>query len=186
MSLFEYLAIAFSLVFSFAAMRLVSGLPHAVDPRRRFWIHLTLVSLHFLIVAVVFWIFWSYRDVEWSLARFLLALAVPVLLYFNACVLIPEDPASVESWRDYYFSARRRYFVGICLWALAAFAASSIMLDLPLTHPARVIQATAFALGVLGAASGHPRVHAGIAISLLGLASIASFAMASRPGALLH
>ena len=32
MSLFVYLAIAFSLVFSFAAIRLVSGLPYALDP----------------------------------------------------------------------------------------------------------------------------------------------------------
>jgi len=34
-TLFEYLAIAFSLVFSFAAVRLVGGLPYALEPGRR-------------------------------------------------------------------------------------------------------------------------------------------------------
>ena len=37
MTLFEYLAIAFSLVLSFSAMRLVAGLPYAAHPNRRYW-----------------------------------------------------------------------------------------------------------------------------------------------------
>ena len=115
MSLFEYLAIAFSLVFSFSAMRLVSGLPHALDPTRRYWVHVSLVFLQLLSTAGIFWGFWSYRDVEWTFPRFLLALASPVVVYFNACTLIPEASASVESWRTYYFAARKRYFMGICI-----------------------------------------------------------------------
>lgn len=186
MSLFEYLAIAFSLVFSFAAMRLVSGLPHALDSGRRYWVHLVLVFLQLLAITGVFWIFWSYRDVEWSFPRFLLALASPAILYFNACTLIPEAPASVESWRAYYFSTRKRYFVAVCFWALAVGAASSVILRMPLTHPARALQGVAFALGVLGAASANPRVHAAIAACLLGLSLLAMFVVASRPGAFAH
>ena len=46
MTLFEYLAIAFSLVLSFAAMRLVAGLPYAVQADRRYWVHLVFVFSH--------------------------------------------------------------------------------------------------------------------------------------------
>ena len=42
MTLFEYLAIAFSLVFSFIAARLVAGLPHALDSSRRYFVYLEL------------------------------------------------------------------------------------------------------------------------------------------------
>ncbi len=101
MTLFEYLAIAYSLVFSFSAMRLVGGLPHALDPNRRYWLHVCWVLIQLVGTAGQFWLFWSYRDVEWSYPRFLLTLANPSLLYFNACTLVPEAPASVESWRTY-------------------------------------------------------------------------------------
>ena len=98
MTLFEYLAIAFSLVFSFAGMRLVGGLPYAVQPSRRYWIHLNFVCLLLLAAVVQFWIFWSYRTVEWTLPTFLLVLLSPGLIYYNACTLIPENSSAVESW----------------------------------------------------------------------------------------
>jgi hypothetical protein len=183
-SLFEYLAIAFSLVLSFGVMRLISGLSHALDANRRYWVHLCLVFLHLFVITTTFWIFWSYRDVEWSFPTFLLALSGPVILYFNACALIPEAPASIESWRVYYFSIRQRYFVAICAWALSAGGASTVLLSVPAGHPIRVIQTLAFAVGVLGAVSAHPRVHAGIAVVLLSVALIAAFVFISRPDAL--
>ena len=44
------------------------------------------------------------------------ALLVPSLLYFCASVLVPENPADVESWTAYYESIRVRYFGGLALW----------------------------------------------------------------------
>ena len=184
MSLFEYLAIAFSLVFSFSVMRLVSGLPDALDPGRRYWVHVSLVGLLLLATVGIFWGFWSYRDVDWNFERFLLALANPVIVYFNACALMPEDPASVASWRAYYFTIRKRYFTGFSCWALVAAASQTVLLQMPLSHPARMVQASVFAMGVLGASSANPRVHAGIAGALLTLALLVGFVLMPRPGAL--
>jgi hypothetical protein len=45
MSLFEYLAIAFSLVLSTEAMRIVGGLPHGVDGAKRYWVRLGAVAI---------------------------------------------------------------------------------------------------------------------------------------------
>jgi hypothetical protein len=109
-TLFEYLAIAFSLVFSFAALRLVAGLPHAIAANRRYNVHVTHVFILLFATAAVFWAFWSARNVEWTFPRFLIQLAGPAALYFLACTLIPDEPVSVMSWRDYYFAVRRRYF----------------------------------------------------------------------------
>ena len=79
MTLFEYLAIAFSLLYSLAALRLLGGLPAALAPGRRYSLHLGLSVILLLWVAISFWTFWSLRDVEWTFPGFLIALAVPGL-----------------------------------------------------------------------------------------------------------
>ena len=88
MTLFEYLAIAFSLILSFAALRLIGGLPYAADPNRRYWVHLVFVCNHLAVVALVFWNLWSFRNATWTLPKFLIVLIIPGLIYFLACALI--------------------------------------------------------------------------------------------------
>ena len=181
MSLFEYVGIAFSLVFSFAAMRLVGGLPHVVDRERLYWVHLCLVCVLILVTAGVFWAFWSYRDVEWTFPRFILALANPVSIYFIACTLVPESPSTVESWRAYYYTVRRKYFVGVLLWGIVVALGSAVVLDRPFSHPTRVIQAIVIAVGVLGASSSDSRVHAGIAAFSVSVAVVGAFVVFAAP-----
>ena len=66
MTLFEYLAIAFSLVLSFSAMRLVAGLPYATQ-RGQYWVHLVFVLSQLLVTVVAFWNLWSFREATWTL-----------------------------------------------------------------------------------------------------------------------
>jgi hypothetical protein len=159
LSQFEYIAIAFSLIYSFSVMRLVSGISHALDPDRRCWVHLAHVGFQLAASAVSFWVMWSYHDAEWSLRTFLLVLAGPALFYFDATALIPEAAAAIESWRAHYFSVRKRYWVAICLWALVVAATDLALLEEPLLDPARAIQSYFLALGVTGAVSEDLRVH---------------------------
>jgi hypothetical protein len=119
LSLFEYVAIAFSLIFSFAVLRLVGGISYALEPGRVYWVHAAHVGFQLLGNVISFWVMWSYREVEWTLPTFLFVLTGPTLYYFNASVLIPEAPASVESWRAHYFSVRKRY------WGPSAFGPCS-------------------------------------------------------------
>jgi len=164
LSQFEYIAIAFSLIYSFAVMRLVGGISHVLDPGRRYWVHAALVGFQLVASAVSFWLMWSYRDVEWTLPAFLSVLAGPTLFYFNATVLIPEAPAAIESWRVHYLSVRKRYWVAICLWALVVAATDTALVGEPLVHPARAFQGCFFALGVSGAVSENPRAHSILAL----------------------
>jgi len=177
MSLFEYLAIAFSLVFSFSAMRLVGGLPQAFDPARRYWVHLCLVCAQLLATAGIFWVFWSFRQVDWTFPHFVLVLANPSLAYFIACALIPETGSSVESWRTYYYSIRKRLYVGVLVWGIVIAIAATVVLDRPFIYPSRAVQATIVAIGVAGAATSNPRVHSGIAVFSLSLVIVAAFLM---------
>ena len=184
MTLFEYVAIAFTLVFSYTAVRLIGGLPAALESSRRYWVHSALVAGQLFSTAGIFWIFWSFREVEWTFPRFLLALASPALVYYNACALIPESPGEVDSWRVYYFAVRRRYFVGVSLWAVSVAIIATVLLEMPITHPARVIQAAVLGIGVIGASTPDPRVHTGLAVFLVSLMLLAAFVVGTAPGSL--
>ncbi len=158
MSLFEYLAIAFSLVASVTGMRLVAGLGHASAAGRRDGVHLALVVWQLLATIALFWLFWSFRGVAWNFPVFLLVLAIPGCNYFNACALMPESPAAVASWRDYFARVRRRYFLGVAVWMLVVTVVSTVALAMPWSHPGRVGQAAVVSAGLLGASSSAPRV----------------------------
>ena len=120
MTLFEYLAIAYSLVLSFAAMRLIEGLPYAFDPARRYWVHVIFVCSALLSCLSSFWVFWSFRDVAWDFSLFLLALMSPGVIYFIACTLVPRNAPDVESWREYLLSVRVRYFLAVACFVVVA------------------------------------------------------------------
>ena len=160
MTLFEYLAIAFSLLYSVAALRILGGLPSALAPQRRYALHLALTFNNLLLIALSFWTFWSLREVAWTFRGFTAALLIPGLLYYCAAVLIPENPENVLSWRDHFVAVRRRWYVGFAIWGLAAGVSATINLGMPLTHRARSVHVGAFLLGSAGAALSTSRYQA--------------------------
>ncbi len=129
MTLFEYLAAAYTLLLSFAVARLVFGLPSATLQDRRYWVHLVFVVAFAFFLAALFWGFWSFRDVAWTFPRFLLALAVPVLALLMASTLIPESPENVESWRDFYYSVRLKYFSAWIVLGFLMATSSTFLID---------------------------------------------------------
>jgi hypothetical protein len=159
-TLFEYLAIAYSLVLSFAAIRLVAGLPHAIDSGRRYWVHVAYVCGGIFAALALFWAHWSTREVAWTFPAFLLNLAGPGIVYFLSCTIIPDEPSAVRSWYDYFFSVRHKYFGGLCVWAVIMFVNTTFFLNAPLVHPSRAIQVGLLVLGVAGLATDSPRSHA--------------------------
>jgi len=184
MTLFEYLAIAFSLVLSSAAMRLIRGFSHALDRDRRYWVHVVFVLNQLAVTLAVFWVFWSMRDVVWTFPRFVLALAGPGLIYAGTCALVPEDPATVSSWRDHYFSIRVGYFSCILGWAVVVALGASALLNMPWSHPARGLQGFAFVAAAAGILSERERVHVVLAALFLAAIAIGAITVISQPGAL--
>ena len=184
MTLFEYLAIAFSLVLSSAAMRLIRGLSLALARERRYWLHVAFVINQIGVTLGVFWVFWSLRDVAWTFPAFVLALASPGLVYAGACALVPEDPSTVLSWRTHYFSRRVNYFSCIASWAIIAALGASVLLRMPWSHPARVVQAFALIAGLVGVASDRERVHVCLAVLFLSALGIATLTVMAQPGSL--
>ena len=184
MVLFEYIAIAFSLVFSFTVLRLVSGLPYSARPGRTYWVHLLFLLAFLLWVVNAFWAFWSYHDVEWTYLRYIVALSSPAAQYYVAVILVPSEPAEVTSWRDYYFSVRRRAFIGFGVLALVSEMTTTVLLGLPLDHPARLGGLGNLVAAIVGFGFEDPRVHGGLAVvALLTVVAFGAIVLA-QPGAL--
>ena len=182
MTLFEYLAIAFGLLYSVAALRVLGGLPAAMADSRRHPLHLTLTFVMSMLIPTSFWTFWSAQGVEWTFRGFLIALLVPGLLYYCAAVLVPENPEAVSSWREHYFETHRRWYGGFGLWGVAAALSATVNLGMSLNHPARVVHATAFAVGVAGFSSSNPRLHTGLVIVMALLVLAAALGPGLEPG----
>lgn len=59
--------------------------------------HLAFIVWQLTTTTGVFWTFWSHRNAEWIYPTFFFQLTNLGLLYVNACTLVPENPASVQS-----------------------------------------------------------------------------------------
>jgi hypothetical protein len=131
MTLFEYLAVAFSRVLSLATVRLLSGLSVAFLRERRDWPHATWIVFVLLTSAMVWWNFWSFRGTDWNFLSFLLILVVPSLLYLQAAALVPESPGNVLDWRAHFVAARTRFFVALGGFFFLISSVSWLLLDFP-------------------------------------------------------
>jgi hypothetical protein len=179
-TLFEYIAIAFSLVQSFTVLRALSGIPHAIQRARRYWVHMTWLGSTLATVLFTFWTFWWNRDAEWNFVLFALALVPPSVLYVFVSLLVPQDPAAVASWREHFFAVRFRLFVTAIVWDITFFWAALVRSDEFSTPGAFALLVVHF----LGAISARPVLHAVLVLVPPTLIAILGLTMFLRPPAL--
>jgi hypothetical protein len=103
---------------------------------------------------------------ELLLIGFLAQLLPPLVLNLQATTLVPSTPQSIESWRDHFYSVRRRFFALNIAFAaanpLANFAAGADGQNL--FAPAPIA-----AISVVGILSDSHRAQSGLALfALLG------------------
>jgi hypothetical protein len=183
-TLFEYLSIAYSLVISFAVLRAASGLPHALASGRRYWVHATWTLINLNACLLTFWDFWSYREIEWTLGGFLVVLANPTLLFILASILVPGDPAGIQSWREYFYAVRVKLFLTGIVYTVVLFVIATVVLNMPLWHPYRGAHLIALGIFIVGAVSSRSDVHRVLVIVLAVLILATSLSPWSAPGSL--
>ncbi len=167
MTQFEYIAIAYSMVLSFTVLRALSVLPHAVRSGRHYWVHTTWVGLTLATTVGVFWNFWFYREIEWTLPLLVLVLANPAILFVLASLLAPTDALATDSWREYFFSIRLRLFVTAIAWDLSGLVEIWVLVDLPAFHPANVQLGALLVAHLVGAISKRPAVQSAVVVAIL-------------------
>jgi len=164
LTLFEYLAAAHTLILTFALTRVLSGAADAIRPGRRYWVHLSWLALGASFCLFAFWALWSYVEVEWTINRFIGLLAVPALMYVYSSIVIPSDPSSIESWRDYFFEKRLPLFgTGVLLMAAIIYSNQFILGVAPMQSSQFSLYG-ALAMFSIGLFAPSPRLHAVLAI----------------------
>jgi hypothetical protein len=135
-------------------------------------------------IVMMFWAFWSYRDVDWTLPRFLALVAQLGVLYFSATALVPEESGAVPSWRDHYYSVRSRYYAAVAATGALIALNTTLLLGMPIDHPGRLTQLAMVGFGLVGASTDEPRVHAAIIGIGLVLTPLFVFTVMLVPGSL--
>lgn len=159
MTTFEYLSIAYGLLFSAVALRLIGGLPHALNRTRGYRAHATAVILLLVGTVLNFWNFLQYRNVDWTLLSFAQLLATPGIIYFLTLSLVPDDPGAVDSWESFYFAKRTQFFSGMIAWGLCAALNTTSLLHMSPFHRQRVVHLGLIVIGAVGLSSPRPSVH---------------------------
>ncbi len=181
MTHFEYLAAGYVLILSFAILRGVSGVPYALNSSSRYGVHLVHLSNVLINCLVSFWVFWFFRDVEWTFYRFVITVLVPILLYVHASLLVPQDPSTVSSWREHFLSARIPIFASGAAYFIAVAVCHQAVLGIPALHPYEWPLYAAVAIYGVGLTSTKPSLHAGLALAIFCIvAAIAIGILAQR------
>jgi len=182
MDFFNYILIAFSFVYTAAVLRLLGGISAATNKKSRYFVHLIFIAVVLISIVISFWGIWALRDVDWKLYKFILALMDGAMYYFIATVLVPENPNEVESWRDYYYKNKHKFFYGFLFFLFYVQIHSVIIIEQELLHPARLGNLIALMPIYLGIRSYNHKVHIGIALYYLIFVVFMVFTIASEPG----
>ena len=151
---------------SFAMARLVSALPQILDKPRRYWVHSTWAAATVANVIFSWWSIFRYREVAWTMFRFLLFVAPAVGILFIAAALAPDEPSEISSSREHYYRIHRQ-LVGATLFFWVAVAVANAMLLEPFS-PVEIV-ATVSVVVILAPAlvTKNARVQGGVAIVYL-------------------
>ncbi len=163
MTLFEYLTAANTLILSFAVLRLLACVPHAVRRGHLYWVHISwlLAAISFCLIG--FWGFWSYRELDWTLPLFIGALAPTTLIYVFTSLVAPSQPSTVASWRDYFFSVRIPLLGTGVLFMGAVHVSNQALLGVSAFQLAALGPWALLAICAIGASSAKPRLHSVLA-----------------------
>jgi hypothetical protein len=113
---FSYLVVLTSIILGLGVTRLVGGLGHLMQTRRRkrsYWVH-TLWMLNLLLaMAIVWWMAYRWRSNEhWTFLLFIWLLLSPTILYLISSLLFPDqgDGEPITDWKVYSYENHRDIF----------------------------------------------------------------------------
>ena len=179
MTQFEYLTIGISILIGLSVARLLDGLRDALDPDRRYWIHIVWVMNKLLHVIGLFWYAWVSRDAGGarSLGEYLVIVSPVALVYLQINALLTTRPDAIRDWRSHFFEIRRWFFGIGLLFAPIGIYSVSVIEEFSLLSPGNAALAVGFVYNLVGMLSASERVHgviatlaaASLTLGLLGL-----------------
>jgi hypothetical protein len=174
MGVFEFMLALYSIVAGLGMSLLVRSIGQMIEARSRiklYWVHSCLIAVAFVAQVISWFSLWRFvGHVPWTVADTLLLLAIPLLLYLVAHLVVPElDDGLAHDLREYYYRhARWTHGLLFAVVVISLFGESFILGQFDLTPP-RLLR-MAFGLVLLpGVLTAKPAVHTAQAVALIGL-----------------
>ncbi len=183
MELFEYIAIAFSFVYTAAALRLIGGLPAATNKDRRYIVHLIFIVIQLISIITSFWGVWAHSNLEdWKLYKFIFLLVDGALYYFIATVLVPENPNEIDSWKDHYYKIKHKLFYTFLIFLIYVQLNGYVLNGVFDFGPEQFFHVIFLIPIYFGLKSKNHKVHVAIAFFYLITTFTMMLTVASEPG----
>lgn len=171
MSIFEYLMVMVSIVLGLGATQTLRGFSKIAQGSRPF-LPLTLWTVViFYLYLQVWWSLWDLHAVaNWNQFYFYLLVAIPCSLFAATELIVPLASDANTDWETHFFSVRKWFFGVLFAFSILAMAETYIFLDVPFTHPYRLMQSALTGLIVAGFLVRKARAHVWLgAAYILGL-----------------
>jgi multidrug transporter EmrE-like cation transporter len=186
MTVFEYLMVMTSIVLAVALTQLLRGMTEVWRSQHRYWPQLSWAIVLSVVTVQIWWAFWDLHQVEeWTAYGFVTILCFPVLIYLATAILMPQRQAVDTDWREYFVAQRRDFLVLLAIFVIASMLLSWVLLDLPLSHPYRLWQASMALLVLSGIFLTGERYHHWLPWIFLAVLIASQVLFRSRPGAFL-
>jgi hypothetical protein len=184
MTLFEYMSVAISLILALTFAEGLRGLQLAIQPGRRYGVHLAWLFVKLSNPVTLWWSAWGIRDIPefWNFANYCGFLVLASLIYLQVLSLVSHTPHLIDDWRGHFLKQRRWFFgLNIILTILTIYMWSGITITAP-AKPVPLIGYTfILILSVGGFVSDNPKLHTAI-VSAVGGFTIFYFGVATfRP-----
>jgi hypothetical protein len=178
MTRFEYLSVLVSIVIALGMSEVVAAWGRLLRRRREVrlcGIHAAWSLFALILMAQMWWGFWSYRIVEdWTFLGLLMVIADALLMVLAALVITPSDRVEPGLDLHEFFFASRRLFFGLGTLLLVQLAASdAIVASQPWLHPENGVRLAGIGLVAIAARSDNVKLHR--AIVAIGFVLLAGF-----------
>jgi len=166
MTLFEYMSVAIAIILALALGEGLRGLQSALEPSKRYGIHVTWIFIKLANPIFYWWATWPLRDFPdfWNMGTFTIMLIMPCIMYLQLHSLVSDNPDQVEDWRTHFY-AQRRWFFGLntLLGVFAILTFSNIFLPAPPRPLPIAAYVLISALSIAGFVSDSKKLHTAIA-----------------------
>ncbi len=170
MGLFEYLMVMVSVILavSLAQVLRVAG---AIFRGEADYLPISLWALIlFLLHLQIWWAFWDLRSFSgWNQFAFIFVALIPCALFVATEMLFPMNTSRIHKWNAHFVAVVRRFYIGLAAFFLLASVWSWMMLDVPLSHPVRILQVSSIVLFITGSTLKSDRANYWIPSIFLGL-----------------
>jgi hypothetical protein len=170
MSIFEYLMVMVAIILGLSVTQLLRGLSKIARGDQAFLPVIVWAVALFYLHIQVWWGFWDFSaTAEWTQFGFTFIIIIPCLLFAATELLVPLGSGPETDWREHFISVRLWFYAVLLGFAVIAILASRVMLDVPLTHPYRIVQSLVTLIVASGLFIRNPAAHTWICLLYLGV-----------------